>query len=59
MQYRIRLIRQLMSEWAAWFTFMQPPGVQPPAYEEADVFNNILPWTEASAAQVRWLAFVY
>lgn len=37
-----------MSEWEAWYTFMQPPQVQPPLWEDADVFSNLLPWTEAS-----------
>lgn len=30
---------------------MQPPAVQPPAWSEADVFSNVLLWTEASAAR--------
>ena len=50
-RYRVRLIRQLMSEWEAWFTFQQDASVRPPRWEEADVFSNVLPWTEASAAQ--------
>ncbi len=47
----MRLIRQLMSEWEAWLTFQQDPPVQPPKWEEADLFNNVLPWTKASTAQ--------
>lgn len=47
----MRLIRQLLSEWEAWYTFQRDQSVQPPKWEEADVFNNVLPWTEASAAQ--------
>lgn len=49
----MQLISQLMSEWAAWVTFMQPPAAQPPVYDIAEVYKNVLPWTEASAAQVR------
>ena len=47
----MRLIRQLMSEWEAWCTFQQDTLVRPPRWEEADIFNNVLPWTEASVAQ--------
>jgi hypothetical protein len=39
-----------MSEWEAWFVFHQDPSVRPPKWEEADIFNNVLPWTEASTA---------
>lgn len=47
----MRQIRELMAVWEGWQRFNRPPSFQPPAWEEADVFNNILPWTVASAAQ--------
>lgn len=47
----MRQIRDLMATWVAWQRFNQPADFQPPAWEEADVFNNVLPWTVASAAQ--------
>ena len=40
-----------MSEWEAWYTFSQDPSVRPPKWEEADIFSNVLPWTEASMSQ--------
>jgi hypothetical protein len=49
-RYRVRQIRDLMATWVAWQRFNQPADFQPPAWEEADVFNNVLPWTVASAA---------
>ena len=50
-RYRVRQIRELMAVWEGWQRFNQPAGFQPPAWDEADVFNNVLPWTAASAAQ--------
>jgi len=50
-RYRVRQIRELMAVWEGWLRFNQPPDFQPPAWEEADVFNNVLPWTAASGAQ--------
>ena len=50
MRYRIRTIRELMALWEQWYLFMQPAGTPLPAWEEREVFNNILPWTAASSA---------
>ena len=50
-RYRVRHIRELMSVWEGWMRFNQPAGYQPPAWDEADVFNNVLPWTVASTAE--------
>lgn len=50
-RYRVRQIRELMAVWEGWLRFNQSPDFQPPAWEEADVFSNVLPWTAASAAQ--------
>ena len=47
----LRQTRELMALWDTWKRFNQAPGFQPPAWDEADVFNNVLPWTAASAAQ--------
>lgn len=49
-RYRVRQIRELMAVWEGWMRFNQPANYQPPAWEEADLFNNVLPWTAASAA---------
>lgn len=46
----MRHIRELMSVWEAWQRFGQPAAFEPPQWDEADVFNNVLPWTAASAA---------
>jgi len=40
-----------MAVWEGWKRFNQQAGYQPPAWEESDVFNNVLPWTAASAAE--------
>jgi len=37
--------------WEQWSRFMQPDSEPIPQWEERDVFNNILPWTAASAAR--------
>ena len=47
----MRQIRELMAIWEGWLRFNQPVGFQPPCWEEADVFDNVLPWTAASGAQ--------
>ena len=49
-QYRVKTIRELMAAWESWQRFGQPPGFQPPQWDEADVFSNVLPWTVASPA---------
>lgn len=40
-----------MAVWEAWQRFNQDRNFELPAWEEADVFNNVLPWTAASSAQ--------
>ena len=49
-QYRIKSIRELMAVWESWQRFCQPPGFEPPQWDEADAFSNVLPWTVASPA---------
>lgn len=49
-QYRVKAIRELMAVWESWQRFGQPPGFEPPQWDEADVFSNVLPWTAASPA---------
>jgi hypothetical protein len=50
-RYRVRQIRELMAVWEGWKRFNQPPGYQPPAWDESDIYNNVLPWTVASTAE--------
>lgn len=50
-RYRVRQIRELMAVWEAWQRFNQEPEFELPAWEEADVFSNVLPWMAASPAQ--------
>lgn len=50
-RYRVGLIRDSMAEWQNWKRFNRPTDYQPPAWDEADVFNNVLPWTVASTAE--------
>lgn len=47
----MRKIRELMAVWEGWQRFNQPADFQPPPWTEAEVFNNELPWTAASASQ--------
>jgi hypothetical protein len=47
----VQQIRELMAVWEGWKRFNQAPEYRPPAWEEADVFNNVLPWTPASSAE--------
>jgi hypothetical protein len=49
--YRVKSIRELMAVWESWHRFGQPAGYEPPEWDEADVYSNVLPWTAASAAQ--------
>lgn len=46
----MRQIREHMALWEAWYRFGMPADCQPPAWEEADVFNNTLPWAANSPA---------
>jgi len=39
-----------MALWEAWQRFNQPADFELPAWDEADVLDNVLPWTAASSA---------
>lgn len=56
-RYRLRQIRELMAVWDAWQRFNQPADFQPPAWEEADVFSNRLPWAASGPENAHHLRF--